>query len=175
MPQITRRNFLKVSAAGTAAAVLVGCETDERYVELEPYVRAPDEQTAGVATWYASTCRMCPAGCGIMARVINGRAVKLEGNPEHPVNRGRLCARGQSGLQLLYTPDRVTGAVQQDGRVSRRFKAVPWNQAINTLYETLEDAGGERRHLDRLFDIASSDGLVHPFRGLARCSGSHPP
>jgi len=142
MPQITRRNFLKVSAAGTAAAVLVGCETDERYVELEPYVRAPDEQTAGVATWYASTCRMCPAGCGIMARVINGRAVKLEGNPEHPVNRGRLCARGQSGLQLLYNPDRVTGAVQQDGRESRRFKAIPWNQAINTLYETLEDARG---------------------------------
>ncbi len=142
MTHFTRREFLKVSAAGTATAILAGCaQESERWVALEPYVRAPEEQLAGIPNWYASTCRMCPAGCGIIVRVMNGRAVKIEGNPKHPVNRGKLCARGQSGLQLLYNPDRVTGAVQQGERGSRKFEPVAWNEAINTLYEKLDAAG----------------------------------
>lgn len=142
MTHFTRRDFLKVSAAGTATAILAGCAQEtERWVALEPYVRAPEEQLAGIPNWYASTCRMCPAGCGIIVRVMNGRAVKIEGNPEHPVNRGKLCARGQSGLQLLYNPDRVTGAVRQEERGSRKFEPVAWNEAINTLYEKLDAAG----------------------------------
>jgi len=142
MTHFTRRDFLKVSAAGTATAILAGCAQEtERWVALEPYVRAPEEQLAGIPTWYASTCRMCPAGCGIIVRVMNGRAVKIEGNPEHPVNQGKLCARGQSGLQLLYHPDRVTGAVRQEERGSRKFEPVAWNEAINTLYKKLYAAG----------------------------------
>ncbi len=141
MTKISRRNFLKVSAAGTATAILAGCSQEtERFVELEPYVRAPEEQLAGIPNWYASTCRMCPAGCGIIVRIMNGRAVKIEGNPDHPVNRGKLCARGQAGLQLLYNPDRVTGAVKQDERGSRDFDPLPWNDAINTLFETINAA-----------------------------------
>ncbi len=142
MTYFTRREFLKVGAAGTATAILAGCAQEtERWVALEPYVRAPEEQLAGIANWYASTCRMCPAGCGVLVRVMNGRAVKIEGNPEHPVNQGKLCARGQAGLQLLYNPDRVTGAVRQEERGSRKFKPLAWNEAINTLYEKLSAAG----------------------------------
>jgi anaerobic selenocysteine-containing dehydrogenase len=142
MTNFTRRDFLKVSAAGTATAILAGCtQESERWVTLEPYVRAPEEQLAGIPSWYASTCRMCPAGCGIIVRIMNGRAVKIEGNPEHPVNRGKLCARGQAGLQLLYNPDRVTGAARQEERGSRKFKPVAWNEAINILYEKLSAAG----------------------------------
>ncbi len=143
MTNFTRRDFLKISAAGTATAILAGCSQEtQRYVKLEPYVRAPEEQLAGVPTWFASTCRQCPAGCGILVRIMNGRAVKIEGNPEHPVNRGKLCARGQAGLQLLYNPDRVTGAVQHEKRGDRSFKPVAWNDAINTLYEKTDAAGG---------------------------------
>jgi anaerobic selenocysteine-containing dehydrogenase len=142
MSKFTRRDVLKMGAAGTATAILAGCSQEsERWVELEPYVRAPEEQLAGVPNWYASTCRMCPAGCGIIVRIMNGRAVKIEGNPEHPANRGKLCARGQAGLQLLYNPDRVTGAVRQNKRGERKFKAIPWNEAINTLYENLRAVG----------------------------------
>jgi anaerobic selenocysteine-containing dehydrogenase len=142
MSDFTRRDFLKIGAAGTATAILAGCSQEsERWVNLEPYVRAPEEQLAGIPNWYASTCRMCPAGCGIIVRIMNGRAVKIEGNPEHPVSRGKLCARGQAGLQLLYNPDRVTGAVQQDKRGDRKYKVIAWNDAINTLYEKLDAAG----------------------------------
>lgn len=143
MTNITRRDFLKISAAGTATAILAGCgQETERWVTLEPYVRAPEEQLAGVPNYYATTCRQCPAGCGVIVRIMNGRAVKLEGNPEHPVNRGKLCARGQAGLQLLYNPDRVTGAVRQEERGTRKFEPIAWNDAINAIYEQIAAAGG---------------------------------
>jgi anaerobic selenocysteine-containing dehydrogenase len=139
---VTRRDFLRIGAAGVASAVLAGCQTPRRWVDLEPYVRPPEEQLAGVATWYASTCRQCPAGCGILVRTMNGRAVKIEGNPEHPLNRGKLCARGQAGLQLLYNPDRLAGPVQQAQRGSRQFRSLDWGEAINALYDKLQAAGG---------------------------------
>jgi anaerobic selenocysteine-containing dehydrogenase len=138
---VTRRDFLKLGAAGAASAVLAGCQTPRRWVVLEPFVRPPEEQLAGVATWYASTCRQCPAGCGIVVRTMNGRALKIEGNPEHPLNRGKLCARGQAGLQLLYNPDRLASPVQQSQRGSRQFRPLDWGEAINALYEKLQSAG----------------------------------
>jgi anaerobic selenocysteine-containing dehydrogenase len=141
MPKITRRSFLRIGAAGLAGAVLAGCKKPRRWVYLESFVRPPEEKLAGVATWYASTCRQCPAGCGIVVRVMNGRALKIEGNPEHPLNRGKLCARGQSGLQLLYNPDRLAGPVEQSDRGSRHFRALSWDGAINALYDKLQKAG----------------------------------
>jgi anaerobic selenocysteine-containing dehydrogenase len=139
--KVTRRSFLRIGAASLAGAVLAGCERPRRWVNLEPYVRPPEEQLAGVATWYASTCRQCPAGCGIVVRVMNGRALKIEGNPEHPLNRGKLCARGQAGLQLLYNPDRLAGPVGQDGRGSRQFRVLSWGDALNAVYARIHAAG----------------------------------
>jgi len=100
----------------------------------------------GEPTWYASTCRQCPAGCGILVRVINGRAKKIEGNPLHPLNRGKLCARGQAGLQVLYNPDRLRNAVRQSGgRGSRRFDPLRWDDALNVLAEKLSALSNPRR------------------------------
>ena len=139
--EITRRDFLKLGVAGAAIAVLAGCENPRRWVVLEPYVKPPEEQLAGQATWYASTCRQCPAGCGILVRIMNGRALKIEGNPEHPLNRGKLCARGQASLQVLYNPDRLSGPAQRSARGSRQFKAVTWNEGLNTVLTRLQAAG----------------------------------
>ena len=141
MPKITRRNFLKLGALGAAGGILAGCTQPRRWVVLEPFVRPPEEQLAGLATWYASTCRQCPAGCGIIVRLMNGRALKIEGNPEHPLNQGKLCARGQAGLQLLYNPDRSSGPLQQSQRGSRQFQSLSWEAALNTLYPKLQAAG----------------------------------
>ncbi len=142
MDKLTRRNFLKAGAAGAATAVLTGCSSYQRYVTLEPYVRAPEEQLNGVPTFYASTCRMCPAGCGIIVRVMNGRALKVEGNPQHPLNRGKLCPRGQAGPQLLYNPDRFPGPRQQEKGNPDSFRSLTWDQAIDTLASQLQGAGG---------------------------------
>ncbi len=108
-------------------------------VILEPFVQPPESELPGRASWFASTCRQCPAGCGIIVRVINGRPRKIEGNPNHPLNRGKLCARGQAGLQLLYNPDRLRNAVRQNnGRGSREFEPMAWEVALDHLTSTFE-------------------------------------
>jgi anaerobic selenocysteine-containing dehydrogenase len=137
--RLTRRAFLKIA---TGAGVATGLSPMVRRIALEPFVLTPEEELPGRATWYASTCRQCAAGCGIIVRVINGRPRKIEGNPAHPVNRGKLCARGQAGLQLLYDPDRLQSAVRQTGgRYSRQFEPISWTQAVDQLATVLSDVG----------------------------------
>ena len=133
--KISRRDFIKVAGI---TAVAAGFGPAIRSIALEPYVRPPEEVLPGQDTWYASTCRQCAAGCGILVRVINGRAKKIEGNPLHPLNRGKLCARGQAGLQVLYNPDRLKNAVRQTGgRGSRKFEPLYWDDALKTLTEKI--------------------------------------
>jgi anaerobic selenocysteine-containing dehydrogenase len=141
--KISRRDFLKIA---TGAAVATGFASKVRRVILEPYVRPPEETLPGKASWYASTCRQCPAGCGIIVRTINGRAKKIEGNPNHPLNRGKLCARGQAGLQTLYNPDRLKGPVQQSGgRGSKKFEPLYWPDALELLAEKITLLGSPSR------------------------------
>jgi anaerobic selenocysteine-containing dehydrogenase len=139
--RITRREFLQFSGlVGTAVAVS-GCTINlQRHETLEPYVVPPEDSLPGQYIWYASTCRQCPAGCGITVRVSNGRAKKIEGNPQHPLNRGRICARGQAGLQVLYNPDRLRNAVRQPQRGSSRFEPVYWDQALAQVAERIKAA-----------------------------------
>jgi len=136
MPKtLTRREFLKIAAGATAAS---GLAPAVRSIVIEPFVQPPEEVLPGQATWYASTCRQCPAGCGIIVRTINGRAKKIEGNPLHPLNRGKLCARGQAGLQVLYNPDRLKNAVRQSGgRGSRQFEPLYWPEALDLLSDKI--------------------------------------
>src|SRR5260370_24433701 len=89
---IDRRRFLSVlGVSGAGAAVLSGCSTD-RVQKLIPYLVQSEDQIPGVATWYAIPCTECPAGCGLHVNIREGRAIKLDGNPDHPVNRGQLCS-----------------------------------------------------------------------------------
>jgi anaerobic selenocysteine-containing dehydrogenase len=140
--RLTRRGFLKMSAMAAAASVVSGCTANLQRTEyLESYVRPPEEGLPGENLWYASTCRQCSAGCGIIVRVSEGRARKIEGNPLHPVNRGKLCARGQAALQELYDPDRLRNAVQQTGgRGSQQFEPLYWEDALKVLVERLRAA-----------------------------------
>src|SRR5262245_56383227 len=106
---VDRRHFLKVlGTAGAGAAVLSGCST-ERVNKLVPYLVQSEDQVPGIPTWYASTCTECSTGCGLHVKTREARAIKLEGNPAHPVNAGTLCQRGQAGLQGLYNPGRISG------------------------------------------------------------------
>jgi anaerobic selenocysteine-containing dehydrogenase len=100
--RLTRRDFLKMSAMAAAASVVSGCTANLQRTEyLESYVRPPEEGLPGENLWYASTCRQCSAGYGIIVRVSEGRARKIKGNPPHPVNRGKLCPRAGSPAGTL--------------------------------------------------------------------------
>jgi molybdopterin-containing oxidoreductase family iron-sulfur binding subunit len=136
-----RRRFLSVlGVTGAGAAMVSGCSTD-RIEKLVPYLVQSEDQVPGIPTWYASTCTECAAGCGLHVKTREGRAIKLEGNPEHPVNAGKLCAQGQSALQGLYNPGRLRGpmARQTDGS----FKEITWDEAVATLVQKLQGAGGK--------------------------------
>ncbi|MFL5402786.1 MAG: molybdopterin-dependent oxidoreductase, partial [Gemmatimonadales bacterium] len=130
-PTLDRRRFLTVlGASGASAVALSGCSTD-RVERLIPYLVQSEDQVPGVATWYASSCTECPTGCGVHVRTREGRAVKLEGNPAHPVNQGKLCSRGQASLQGLYNPGRLKGPMARaaDGR----WQEITWDDAIARL------------------------------------------
>ena len=130
---VKRREFLKVMGVTGAATTLVGCYSD-KVEKLIPYVTSPDQTVPGVSTYYATTCRECAAGCGLVIETRDGRAIKAEGNPEHPVNHGALCGRGQASLQGLYNPDRFRGPMAREGG---RLVATTWEKAIATLQAKL--------------------------------------
>jgi len=134
---IKRRDFLKVVGAGGAGATMFGCST-ERVENLLPYVVPDEEITPGVATWYTSVCGECPAACGIWVRTREGRVVKVEGNPNHPISGGSLCSRGYSSIQGLYDPDRFTGPQLRDGDA---FRTISWEEAEAVLAERLQEGG----------------------------------
>ena len=141
MSETNRRDFLKILGIGGAAG-LAGCSKTAPE-ELVPYVVPPEEVVRGHAQWYASTCRECPAGCGVQARVREGRVHKVEGNPQHPVSGGGLCARGQAAVQGLYNPDRLRTPLIRDPR--GRLTPATWAEAEKRLAEGLtgrEDAAG---------------------------------
>ena len=109
---LNRRDFLKVVGAAGVATTAAACGVEQN-VKLVPYVVPPEGITPGVPVFYASTCRECPAGCGIHVKTREGRPIKIEGNPDHPVNQGKLCVRGQASLQGLYNPDRLASPLSR--------------------------------------------------------------
>jgi anaerobic selenocysteine-containing dehydrogenase len=141
MSTLSRRKFIHAGSVA-AVSVLSGCTFNLQRVEyLESYVDPPEEGLPGEDLWYATGCRQCAAGCGMLVRVSNGRARKVEGNPDHPVNQGKLCARGQAVLQELYDPDRLTNAVKQTGgRGSLAFEPALWDNALYEVADALRTA-----------------------------------
>jgi molybdopterin-containing oxidoreductase family iron-sulfur binding subunit len=133
-----RRTFLKVLGASGAATATVGCSTRE-VEKLIPYTVQPEEIVPGVPTWYTSTCRECPAGCGIQVETHEGRATKVEGNPLHPISHGNLCPRGQASVQGLYHPDRYTGPSLMEFGVDQP-RQVSWSQAERVVAEEIRRA-----------------------------------
>ena len=103
---VGRRDFMKVMGATFAAVGATACaRLPERFAN--PYVQKPEELTPGRANWYATACRTCSAGCGLLMKSRDGRPIKVEGNAEHPVSQGGVCAAGQATVLDLYDGDRL--------------------------------------------------------------------
>lgn len=132
-----RRDFLKLVGLGVAGAA-AGCSTTSD--RLIPYLVQPNDVLPGIANYYASTCRECASGCGILIKQREGRAIKLEGNAAHPIGQGGLCARGHAGLQGLYDPDRLKTPMLREGN---GWKAITWDEAMRVAGERLGGARGK--------------------------------
>ena len=159
---ISRRRFLSVVGVSSAGAVaLSGCSTD-KVEKLIPYLVQSEDQVPGIPTIYASTCTECSAGCGLHVVTREARAVKLEGNPEHPVNKGKLCARGQAALQGLYNPGRTRNPRAKQGAAF----AVPsspfsdWTNSADTGSRTGRDVLKHSQN-GRCYAIHMSSSILH--------------
>lgn len=128
-----RRDFLKGSVyAGSAGLVLEACAPESS--QVIPILIPEEEFTPGVEQWLPTTCFECPGGCGLLARKIDGRLVKVEGNPSHPVSRGGSCARAQALPQFLYHPDRLRAPLARQGeRGEGRWKEISWEEVLERL------------------------------------------
>ncbi len=67
-----------------------------------------------------TVCSTCYCGCGVFAHVKDGKVVKIEGDPDHPNNKGELCPKGLAGIELLYHPDRLNYPLKRKGKRGRR-------------------------------------------------------
>lgn len=85
-------------------------------------------------------CRACIANCGVLAYVKNGRVIRLEGNPEDPMSKGRMCAKGLAGIQALYHPNRNKYPLRRVGeRGGNKWKRISWDEALSEIAEKLMD------------------------------------
>lgn len=147
-----RRHFIKLTAITGTAAALTACGNPEnQIIRFIP----EDDLVPGVATWKPSICPLCAAGCGVIARVMDGDAEvfrngqpgvitmglakKLEGNPEDAISQGKLCSRGQAAIQVTYHPDRLANPRKRTGeRGSGQFTDISWDEAIAELVGQLD-------------------------------------
>ena len=150
---IDRRDFLKLAGASAAAATVAGCHPGDPYKLEKPDVPGALDFAQGEETFVATACAQCPAACGLRVRVVEGRAVKVGGNPASPTNRGGVGPRGLASTQTLYDPDRVAGPMKrvalkgQPAGGDDDWQQVSWEQALEELGDhLLELREDERGH-----------------------------
>ncbi len=133
-----RRDFLKVLGWGGTAVALSGCgntSIEDGKETVTSYVTLPSYVIPSISNYFNSTCAQCEAGCNIMGRVREGRVLKAEGNPNSPINRGRMCGLGLSGVQAHYNPDRVRQPLLKG-------EAITWDKALGVIADKLNGVKG---------------------------------
>jgi anaerobic selenocysteine-containing dehydrogenase len=136
MGKMSRRDFIRIGATATAAGAALAAAGGTRALLEQRGAPAPAGGGARAAaslaeTWVKTTCGLCPSGCGLDVRVVDGKAVKIEGNPLHPLNQGVCCLKGQAALEILYSPERLEHPRVQTGeRGSGDWQETSWEEAL---------------------------------------------
>ena len=110
-----------------------------------------------------STCGICQIGCGILVHVDNGRVIKVEGDPESPLNEGVLCSKGLASLEYLYHPDRLQRPLKRLGkRGEGKWLPISWDEALDTVANELAKAKEQYGAESVVFINGSFKGGFHP-------------
>ena len=137
MSSISRRKFLALLGASAALAG-TACSDYRDKGEIIPYNKKPEEITLGKANYYASTCNVCANACGTLIKTREGRPIKIDGNPDHPVSKGKICAQGQASIMNLYDPDRLKSPKK---KLDGNFSEYKWKEATDEIVFDLMNAG----------------------------------
>lgn len=171
--ELTRRGFLKGTGAGIAASLAYGLTSKSPALAVEPEkgwkLEATDE--------YTNICCYCAGGCGSLCSVRDGELINLEGDPDHPINKGGLCPKGATMAQLRDVVDPATGkTIKNPDRVSRPlvrrpgasdWEEISWDDAISEIARKVKDTR------DATFTETDENGLtVNRCTGIASLGGS---
>ncbi|MBD48456.1 MAG: 4Fe-4S ferredoxin [Dehalococcoidia bacterium] len=135
---ISRRQFLKLASLSTIGAVACNFFDEEEFIAQSP-VRLPEDLVTGIDNWYATNGNG-PETEGLLVRVIEGRAKKVQGNPLFPTNKGVSSIRSEALLQELYHPDRLSGPMVRTGPRGSKESFVSsgdWDKSLEILYKKL--------------------------------------
>jgi MoCo/4Fe-4S cofactor protein with predicted Tat translocation signal len=145
---VSRRKFLSLMSASAALAA-AGCSNYRDKGEVIPYNKKPEEITLGNPNFYASTCAGCQNACGILIKTREGRPIKVDGNPDHPINQGKICARGQASILNMYDPDRLRepGKVEKSEGRKVELSGISWGEVDEKVIAELKNAAGAGRSI----------------------------
>ncbi|PIW98853.1 MAG: molybdopterin oxidoreductase, partial [Ignavibacteria bacterium CG_4_8_14_3_um_filter_37_9] len=119
---LSRRKFIALLSASAALAG-AGCSDYRDKGEVIPYNLKPEEVIPGKPNYYASTCNGCAQNCGIVIKTREGRPIKIDGNTDHPINKGKICAKGEASILNLYDPSRLQFPLIKQGGI---FEKASW-------------------------------------------------
>lgn len=164
-----RKTFLKFMGASVVMTT-VGC-IPKPQEKILPYVNLTfknekdeieqyDFVKHGKSYHYASVCGECGAGCGILVKARDGRPLKLEGNPNHPVSQGALCASGQAAIFDLYDSDRAKEPVQI---IEGKAKSSDWFVLDKDVKDKLSANKGKTVVVTKPLPSSSSQEIVNDF------------
>ncbi len=159
---MSRKKFLALLSASAAFAA-AGCSLYRDKGEIVPYNKKPEEITLGKANYYASTCTGCAEACGILIKTREGRPIKVDGNSEHPVNQGKICARGQASILNLYDPDRLKEPMTVDGGNLLKGSWKEINSKINSALASAASKGKEIALITHTVTSPSAKKLLNEF------------
>jgi formate dehydrogenase major subunit len=168
MPELTRRDLLKVGAGGAALGGLSALGFDVAVAEA---TTVKQELRIEGATVSRSVCPYCAVGCSLLAytrKARNGKAelLQIEGDPDSPINEGTLCPKGASAMELAISKRRLQNPLYR-APGAREFKRISWNEALDMLAERVKAAR------DRTFVTKDDDGnVVNRTEGLAFAGGA---
>jgi anaerobic selenocysteine-containing dehydrogenase len=128
----TRRQMLQGTGLALGTVLFAGCAVREGEFDAQSPVRIPEDLVEGADAFYATLCRQCQSSEGLLVRVMEGRAKKIEGNPDYPLNLGKHSARCEGTLQELYHPDRIQQPMVRDAR-GGSLRAIPWDGSGGAL------------------------------------------
>ncbi|WP_263832192.1 thiosulfate reductase PhsA [Sulfurospirillum oryzae] len=164
---LSRRSFLKLSSAAAAVASLSSIPGTLGALEES------QKQLKGNAKYTPSICEMCTSACTIEAKVEEGKGVFIKGNPADKSRGGKICARGSSGFNQLYDPQRLVKPIMRVGeRGEGKWKVVSWDEAYTFIANKLEEI--KQKHGAHTVAFTARSGWNKTwFHNLAQAYGSH--
>jgi len=137
--KITRRSFMKRASAATGGAIALGSTLKPTFRAL---AEASETAAGGAGEWKPATCQGCTSWCSTQVYIVDGRAVKVRGNPNSKVNGKACCPRSHLALQQVYDPDRIKTPMKRTNPKKGRnedpkFVPISWDEALNTIADKI--------------------------------------